>query len=129
MGIRYDSRNNFGKVVLDTSPYASANTLKISGQSLKGYRVDLCVTEAGAGLTSAVLKLQGSTDNSTWVDLAASKSFAAANIAVQSGEPLASISIPDECEGYTYFRVLGVPTGTATAGEIDCLLNCYTGIR
>lgn len=129
MGIRYDSRNNLGKVVLDTSPYASADTLKIEGQTIKGYNVDLVPTEAAAGLTSAVFKLQGSNDNSAWTDLAASPSFTAAEICIQSGKPLCSIAVPDTAEEYTYFRILGVPTGTATAGEVDCLLNCYIGVR
>jgi hypothetical protein len=128
MKMTYDALNSFGAVSLVTSPYTGANILAHDGDVLENYKVDLFARTDAAGGTSAVFKLQGSADGSSWTDLAATGSIALASLKAADGKRCASITIPETAEDYKQFRILVVPTGTFTAGTFEALLNTAIGV-
>ena len=118
-----DAMLEFGDITLGSGTVSSANVVDLAKTDAERMRVVFNVTTAGAGGTSVVLKLQGSTDGETFTDIAATGSILLADLTVGKS---VSLGIP---EGYakSKLRAQAVCTGTFTGGKIDAFIDTYMG--
>jgi hypothetical protein len=119
-----DSSLDMGTRTLSAGAGAFTDVLDLGKTDADGMTVNVRATEAGAGGTSVVLKLQGAAapDAVTWDDIITSKSVVPASL---SAGDVAEIPVPRN-NGYRCLRMYAVVTGTFTAGILAAQLDTYT---
>ncbi len=121
---RPDAKLDFGTIDLSGSATELSNVLNLGKTNAAGLFVGLNVTTAGAGGTSVVFTVKGSSDGTNYTDLA-SVSAVLASGDLAAGKSM-YIGIPRGNES-RYLKVAAAKTGTFTAGVVGGYIDTYTG--
>ncbi len=113
----YISGQKYYKEKAFTSSAVTGNSIDLGADRpaiVDEYRVVMKLTEAGAGGTSGVAKIQDSADGSTWADLIVGDTVLLANMT--KDKELLNARLPQTCRRYV--RGVFTPSGTFTAGKV-----------